>query len=176
LVCAKADTPATAVLIGYGNPSWLDLEALRSFGEESANQHGRTGYGMSQEKILIVEDDPDMRLGYQILLNAHHYQTFFAADISSALRQLSAHLPDLVILDIGLPGPDGFTVLEEFDKYVFLAPVIVISAREPDGNKDRALEAGARAYLQKPWDDNELLATIRALLAENEPSESLPAI
>jgi two-component system KDP operon response regulator KdpE len=129
---------------------------------------------MRQDKILIVEDDPDMRLGYQILLNAHQYQTFFAADISSALRELSAHLPDLVILDIGLPGPDGFTVLEEFDQYVFVAPMIVISAREPRGNMDRALKAGARAYLQKPWDDDELLATIRELLTENEPAKCLP--
>jgi two-component system KDP operon response regulator KdpE len=125
---------------------------------------------MSEQKILIVEDDPDVCLGYQVLLNAHHYQTFFAGDISSALRKLSDHLPDLIILDLGLPGPDGFSVLKECGLYVFLAPVIVVSARDVQRNKARALSAGARAYLQKPWNDDELLAIIREALLENEPS------
>ena len=133
---------------------------------------------MSDARILIVEDDPDMRLGYKVLLEAHGYQTFFAGDVSSALRQVSAHLPDLVILDLGLPGPDGFAVLEESIKqnsadtvcglYVFLAPVIVVSARDPHINRDRALKAGARAYLQKPCNDDELLAIIRNALTEND--------
>jgi two-component system KDP operon response regulator KdpE len=131
---------------------------------------------MDNEKILIVEDDPDMRLGYRILLNAHGYQTVFAADISAALRELSAHLPDLVILDLGLPGPDGFSVLEHLDMYVFLVPVIVVSARSPHENKERALEAGARAYVQKPWNDDELLALIRDLLAEDDVPVSQPVL
>jgi DNA-binding response OmpR family regulator len=123
---------------------------------------------MGNEKILIVEDDADVRLGYQVLLNAHNYQTFFAADCSAALRELSTHLPDLIILDLGLPYLDGFDVLNEFDLYAFLAPVIVVSARDPHGNKERALKAGARAYVQKPWNDSELLAMINRLLVENE--------
>jgi two-component system KDP operon response regulator KdpE len=123
---------------------------------------------VSNEKILIVEDDPDVRLGYQILLNAHHYQTFFAAELPTALSELSTHLPDLIILDLGLPGRDGFDVLDEFDMYKFLAPVVVVSAREPRLNQERALKAGARAYVQKPWNDDALLALIGGLLVENE--------
>ena len=79
-----------------------------------------------------------------------------------------------MILDLGLPGPDGFSVLEECGLYVFLVPVIVVSARDPDRNKDKALKAGARAYVQKPWNDDELLAIIRNALIENEPSVSQP--
>ena len=122
---------------------------------------------MSNEKILIVEDDPDVRLGYEVLLNAHHYQTFFAANCSAAVSELSNHLPDLILLDLGLPDGNGFDVLTQFDLYTFLAPVIVVSARDPQDNKERALKAGARAYLQKPWDDGELLAMIRDLLVDN---------
>ncbi len=124
---------------------------------------------MADEKILVVEDDPDMRRGYQVLLNAHGYQTFFAADVMAALRQLSEQLPDLVILDLGLVGPDGFCVLDEFDDYTYLVPVIVVSARVPEGNAERALEAGVRAYVQKPYDQDQLLTMIRNLLAEDGP-------
>jgi two-component system KDP operon response regulator KdpE len=123
---------------------------------------------MSQEKILIVEDDADVRLGYQVLLKAHNYETIFAVDLPAALAATSEHLPDLIILDLGLPGRDGFNVLEEFDMLVFVVPVLVVSGRDPSGNRERAHRAGARAYLQKPWNDDELLAVIRRLLVEHE--------
>jgi DNA-binding response OmpR family regulator len=122
---------------------------------------------MSKEKILIIEDDADVRLGFQVLLNAHHYQTFFASDAVAALVEADKNAPDLIILDLGLPAIDGFDVLRHFgDLFLFLVPVIVVSARELAGNKERALKAGAKAYLQKPWNDDELLATISQVLAE----------
>jgi two-component system KDP operon response regulator KdpE len=124
---------------------------------------------VSHEKILVIEDDPDVRLGYKILLDAHQYQTFFAADLPAAVAGLSTHQPDLILLDLGLPNRDGFDVLDEFDLYVWLAPVIVVSARDRRGNEARAMKAGARAYLQKPWDDAGLLALMARLLAENSP-------
>jgi two-component system KDP operon response regulator KdpE len=123
---------------------------------------------VSSEKILIVEDDSDVRLGYQILLEAHGYETFFAGDAKAAQSVASTRQPDLVILDLGLPGPDGFSVLVNFDMYVFLVPVIVVSGRDPHGNKERALKAGAMAYVQKPWNDEELLRIIRQLLDDVE--------
>jgi two-component system KDP operon response regulator KdpE len=131
---------------------------------------------MSNKKILIVDDDADVRLGYQILLGARDYQTIFAADALTALSEAQKHQPDLLILDLGLPVGNGFFALERFRKYPSLAsiPVLVVTARELHGNKDRALQAGARAYLQKPWNDNELLATIRRLLDEPGVSVSHP--
>jgi len=123
---------------------------------------------MSNKKILIVEDDADVRLGYQILLKANHYDTFFAADSISAVSEGRKHQPDLIILDLGLPAGDGFIVLERFQANMNLAviPVIVVSARDLHGNKERALKAGAKAFVQKPWNDNELLALISELLGQ----------
>ena len=129
---------------------------------------------MSQKKILIVEDDDDVRLGYQVLLRAHHYDTFLAADGVSAMSEGVKHQPDLIILDLGLPAGDGLLVLERFRAITHLAviPVVVVSARNLHGNKERALKAGARAFVQKPWNDGELLAIISQLLGRPELSIS----
>ena len=80
--------------------------------------------------------------------------------------------PDLIILDIGLPGGDGFLLMERFRNLASLAcvPVVVLSSRDPQTNKERALEAGAVAFLRKPPDNNELLAAIRKALGESDES------
>lgn len=122
---------------------------------------------MSNKKVLIVEDDADVRLGYQVLLKAKHYDTFFAGDSLSAISEARKHQPDLIILDLGLPAGDGFVVLERFRAITQLSliPVIVVSARNVHENKERALKAGARAYLQKPWSDKDLLGIMSQLLS-----------
>ena len=126
---------------------------------------------MSNKKILIVEDDADVRLGYKVLLTAHHYDTIFAGDGLAAVSEAIKHQPDLILLDLGLPAGDGFILLERFraNMNLTLIPVIVVSARDLHGNKERALKAGAKAFLQKPWNDNELLALIRQLLGQPDP-------
>ena len=131
---------------------------------------------MSNKKILIVEDDADVRLGYKVLLTAHHYDTIFAGDGLAAVSEAIKHQPDLILLDLGLPAGDGFILLERFraNMNLSLIPVIVVSARDLHGNKERALKAGAKAFLQKPWNDNELLALIRQLLGQPDPSVSCP--
>ena len=127
---------------------------------------------MSNKKILVIEDDADVRLGYNVLLKAHHYDTFFAADGLAALSEARKHQPDLIILDLGLPIGDGFVVLERLraNTYFALIPVVVVSARDIRGNKERALEAGARAFVHKPWNDDELLGIIGRLLGQTDPS------
>lgn len=131
---------------------------------------------MPPKKILIVEDDPDVREGLHVRLHAHNYSTVFAADAFSVINIARVQLPDLIILDLGLPGGDGFVVMERLRKIPALAfiPIIVVSARDVRGNRERALKAGARAFLQKPADNAELLAAIRQALGEpaqlNEPS------
>jgi DNA-binding response OmpR family regulator len=131
---------------------------------------------MNNEKVLIVEDDSDIRLGYHVLLKANHYETFFAADALSALSEARKHQPDLIILDLGLPAGDGFVVLDRLraNTYLSLIPVIVVSGRDLPGNKERVLKSGAKAFLQKPWDDNELLALIGRQLGHPELSASQP--
>ena len=124
---------------------------------------------MSNKKILVVEDDSDVRLGYHVLLKAHGYDTFFAMDSTSAVSEARKHLPDLIILDLGLPAGDGFLVLDRYRANTFLSviPVIVVSARDLHGNRERALSSGAQAYVQKPFDDEKLLALIRENLGES---------
>ena len=125
---------------------------------------------MSNKRILIIEDDADVRLGYHVLLKANHYDTFLAADGTSSVSEARKHQPDLIILDLGLPAGDGFLVLERFrtNTQLALIPIIVVSARDPQANKERALKAGAKAYVQKPWNDQELLAIIRDTLGQPE--------
>src|ERR1700691_1143379 len=123
---------------------------------------------MDSKKILIVDDNADIRLGMHLRLKANQYETFFAADAFAAVAEARKHRPDLVILDLGLPAGDGFTVMERLKQVPFLAviPVIVVSARDGLGNQKRAHEAGSQVILQKPADDADLLAVIRPALRD----------
>lgn len=128
---------------------------------------------MANKKILIVDDDPDVRLGLHVRLKANHYDTFFAGDAISSIAEARLHEPDLIILDLGLPAGDGFVVMERLKKLPNLAviPVIVVSARDVRANKERSIDLGAKAFLQKPANDAELLAIIRRVLGEPAQSE-----
>jgi CheY-like chemotaxis protein len=86
---------------------------------------------MSNKKILIVEDDVDVRLGYGVLLRAHGYDTFFAVDGMSAISEARKHQPDLIILDLGLPACYGFMVLEGFSANTCLARIPVVCGVRP---------------------------------------------
>jgi len=125
---------------------------------------------MGNKKVLIIEDDADVRLGYRLLLKANRYDTCFAVDGVSAISEARKHEPDLIILDLGLPAGDGYTVLERLQTNVYFSmiPVIVVSARDIHGNKERALKAGAKAFVQKPWNDDHLLAIIGRLIGPRE--------
>jgi DNA-binding response OmpR family regulator len=116
---------------------------------------------VSKRKILIVEDDADISLGYKVFLEVYH-DVFFAIDVRSAVSEALRIQPDLTILDLGLPGEDGFVALEKFQENPSLAamPVIVVSGRDPAANEDRALKAGAKVFIRKPWNNRELLAMI----------------
>lgn len=123
---------------------------------------------MSNKTILIVEDDPDVRHGMHVRLKANHYDVVFAADGMASIAEARKHKPDLIILDLGLPAGDGFSVMERLkaNDSLSLVPVIVVSARDRSANMERALKAGAKAFLQKPVDNAELLAVIRKTLKE----------
>jgi CheY-like chemotaxis protein len=121
---------------------------------------------MEKTKILVVDDNPTIRKGLSVRLRANDYEVLFAEDAISATAALVTEGPDLVILDLGLPGGDGFVVMERLQRNDRLAstPVIVLTGRELAGNRDRALQAGATAFFQKPVDDNALLFAIRRAL------------
>jgi DNA-binding response OmpR family regulator len=128
---------------------------------------------MGNKKILLVEDDPDVRLGLHVRLKANHYDVIFAADGMASIAEARKHMPDLIILDLGLPAGDGFSVMERLkaNDSLSLIPVIVVSARDRNANMNQALKAGAKAFLQKPVDNAELLAVIRQALGEPAQSE-----
>ncbi|HTG31147.1 MAG TPA: response regulator [Methylomirabilota bacterium] len=128
---------------------------------------------MGNKKILIVDDDRDVCKGMEMRLKANHYDAFFATDAVSTLSQARKHEPDLIILDLGLSGGDGFVVIEKLKVWPSLAviPVIIVSARDLRANKERANKAGAQAYLQKPVDNAELLKVIRQALGEPAHAE-----
>ena len=122
---------------------------------------------LKRNKILIIEDDADLRRGLNVRLRASEYETAFASDAVMALSVAKKEAPDLILLDLGLPGGGGFVVLDRMKNIASLActPVIVVSASDPKTNEKRALDAGAEAFFQKPVDNQELMQAIqRALL------------
>jgi DNA-binding response OmpR family regulator len=133
------------------------------------NERPRLGMvKMNNKKILIVDDNPNMRRGMCVRLTANCYDTFFAGDAIAAIAEARKHQPDLIILDLGLPAGDGFVVMQRLKAIPALAliPIIVISARDVRENGPRVLKAGAKAYLQKPVNNSEFLAAIRLALGE----------
>lgn len=131
---------------------------------------------MSTAKILIVDDDPDLRQALRLRLRANHYETVNAGDGYSAIAQAYKERPNLIILDLGLPAGDGYVVLDRLQKDDKLStiPVIVLTARDPQSSEKLALHSGASAFFQKPADNTELLNVIRATLSQAAGSK-LPA-
>jgi DNA-binding response OmpR family regulator len=124
---------------------------------------------MPKPKILIVDDDPDLRRALRLRLRANNYETVHAQDGYSAVAVARKERPDLIVLDLGLPAGDGFVVLERLQNIDTMAgvPVVVLTARDPQNNEERALKGGAAAFFQKPVDNAELLDVIRASLSDS---------
>ena len=121
---------------------------------------------MQRAKIMVVDDDSDLRQALSLRLRANNFDTVNVCDGYSAIAMAQKEKPHLIILDLGLPAGDGFAVLKNLQQYPALSviPVIVLTARDPEGNEKRTLESGAVAFFQKPADNEELLGVIRASL------------
>ena len=118
------------------------------------------------ERILVVEDNRDMRFLLSAILNEAGYKTAFAGDGNMALKELARFSPDLVLLDIKLPNMDGMQVLEEARRRNERAPIIMLTAYGDVKGAVQAIKMGAYDYITKPFDNEELLITIgRALEA-----------
>ena len=131
---------------------------------------------MSQAKIMIVDDDPDLRLALSVRLRANNFDTVSVCDGYSALAMALKDTPNLIILDLGLPAGDGFAVLKHLKTYPALSsvPVIVLTGRESADNERRSLESGAVAFFQKPHDEADLMQVIRTSLRSAWGWGSLP--
>jgi two-component system KDP operon response regulator KdpE len=129
---------------------------------------------MSKQKILVIDDDPDLVRAMRLRLRANNFEVTTATDGYTAIASAQKERPALIILDLGLPVGDGFVVLERLQNIDALAsvPVIVLSARDPQSNEERALKAGASAFFQKPADNDELMNAIRASLGPGQMQPS----
>lgn len=114
-------------------------------------------------KILLCEDEANICNLIATVLDSGGYQTLCARCCSEAMTLFSSHVPDLIILDLGLPDMDGMHLLD-FVRQDSLVPVIVLSARSEESDKITALDRGANDYMTKPFGPGELLARVRAAL------------
>ena len=120
-------------------------------------------------KILLVEDETNIRRLICTMLEAEGYQTILADSCASAKTLFTSYLPDLVLLDLGLPDADGMHLLH-FVRKESLTPIIILSARANEADKIAALDAGANDYITKPFSGGELLARVRAALRSTRHS------
>jgi two-component system, OmpR family, KDP operon response regulator KdpE len=117
----------------------------------------------SGERVLVVEDEPDFADLAVLWLEQHGWQPLVAADGEEALRLLDEARPDLVLLDVGLPGLDGWGVIERI-RDQSQVPVLFVTARDTEGDKVRGLGLGADDYVTKPISFPELMARVAAAL------------
>lgn len=120
-------------------------------------------------KVMLVEDEPNIRSLVSTMLETNGYQTILAETCSAARLMYDSHLPDLVILDLGLPDADGMQIIRHIRQNA-LTPIIVLSARTGEHDKVYALDLGANDYVTKPFGAAELLARVRAALRNNRHS------
>ncbi len=117
----------------------------------------------SKPKILVVDDEPQIRRLLKTGLPPHGYEVIEAATAAEALKLVPREKPDALVLDLGLPDEDGLAIVEKI-RVVSLTPILVLSARSDVDGKVRALELGADDYVTKPFDMAELLARLKAAL------------
>ena len=124
--------------------------------------------------VLVVEDDGPIRRMLERTLAAEGYRVSSAADGGAALAAVESSVPDLVLLDVGLPGLDGLTVCRRLRAKGLALPILVLTARDAVADRVAGLDAGADDYLVKPFAAEELLARVRALLRRGSvPGEVL---
>lgn len=139
---------------------------------------------MNKRKILVLDDDPVVVKALSIKLQAAGYQPLNATDPETALRTVRTERPDLLIVDIHLPGSalsgpqwSGFTLVQWLERLYedWRKPVIIISADDPARHQDSARRIGAIAFFQKPIDHEKLLQTIASTLGQAAESASSPS-
>ena len=128
-------------------------------------------------RVLVVDDEPQLLRALRINLSARRYEVIVAADGASALEVAARHIPDLVILDLGLPDMDGTDVIAGLRGWSKV-PILVLSGRVDAADKVEALDAGADDYVTKPFSMEEVMARLRVLQrrAEAESGADEPVV
>lgn len=122
-------------------------------------------------RILIVEDDPSIRLGLKRSLEFEGFAVELARDGEEAIQRAFDKKPDLIVLDLMLPKVNGFEVCRTVRKYDATMPIVILSAKGDEGDKVLGLELGADDYITKPFSIRELTARIKAALRRNKAME-----
>jgi two-component system KDP operon response regulator KdpE len=120
-------------------------------------------------RVLVVDDEPQILRALGINLRARGYEVDLAPDGENALDLAARHHPDVVVLDLGLPGIDGVEVIRGLRGWTTV-PIVVLSVRDAESDKVAALDAGADDYVTKPFGMDELMARLRAALRRSTPS------
>ena len=128
---------------------------------------------MSGARVLVVDDEPQIRRALRVALGGHGYVVEIAEDGEEALVAIASHVPDVIVLDLMMPGTDGLEVVKQTRQWSNV-PIIVLSARGDERDKVTALDLGADDYLTKPFGVDELTARLRSLLRRAAgPAESI---
>src|SRR5262249_35820600 len=131
-------------------------------GAAGAQPRGRAG--VTDAAILVVDDDAPIRRMLERTLRAEDYDAISAADGGAALAAVERSVPDLVVLDVAMPGVDGLAVTRRLRAKGLAVPILLLTARDAVADRVVGLDAGADDYLVKPFATDELLARVRALL------------
>jgi two-component system KDP operon response regulator KdpE len=125
-------------------------------------------------RVLVVDDEPHLVRALALNLTSRGFDVTTASTAALALAQVRREAPDLLVLDLGLPDRDGLDVIRELHENGSTTPIVVLSARTTSQDKVTALDLGAVDYVTKPFDMNELIARLRAVIrrSSTEPSES----
>jgi two-component system KDP operon response regulator KdpE len=127
------------------------------------------------QKVLVIDDEPQIRRALRVGLEQNQYEVLMAASGEEGLDLAASKSPDLIVLDIAMPGKNGFDVCKELREWT-KTPIIILSVRDNEEEKIRALDMGADDYLTKPFGIRELLARMRAVMrrtgADDEKQEA----
>ena len=127
----------------------------------------------ARERVLVVDDDPPLRRMLERTLVAEGFQVTVAGDGGAALVQAERAAPDVIVLDVTMPGLDGLAVCRRLRSKGLPTPILMLTARDTVPDRVAGLEAGADDYLVKPFAVQELLARLRALIRRTGQSRSL---
>jgi CheY-like chemotaxis protein len=125
---------------------------------------------VSEKKILIIDDDAFIRRPLEFILREEGFAPVTAVDGEDGLAKLEGSRPDLIFLDVMMPGMDGYAVCRRVktDPRFASIPVILLTAKGQEGDRDRGLAAGATEFMSKPYSPSELLQRVREILSEGE--------
>lgn len=126
-------------------------------------------------RVLVVDDEPQIRRFLRTSLDAHGYEVVEAVDGRDAIKRTTVEKPDIIVLDLGLPDMEGIEVIKRVREWSDV-PIIVLTARNREPDKIEALDGGADDYLTKPFGMGELMARIRAALRHRLQSKGAPPV